>query len=371
MDPTAPIADASGPAAESPVGATDSSASDTETHTTAPEPSAEALPTAADATDSHASPTESPSAPTADSNPDSGTGGRRRRSTAARGKAKAASRSRSRAPRAARRKATEPEPAATAQAAREAVAQSAPEADGRPPSATAPASPEPPRPVSEPPSSVPEPPRELRERSSGSPPPFPGVDLDDAVRRLGLPASTIIPMLHQFRRSQSETIAQLRTAIRSRDKEAIRRLAHSLAGAAGNLSINELRRLARTIELAVKFDQGDLDAMLAETEAEAARVFAGIDAAKALPVDGAAVRAPGGAAAPGHRGDAIPRLEALARALDDGDPDAIQEAWHSVRAIAFPSGAEEGLHAIDALVTGFEFREAARLARELIGSLAE
>lgn len=104
----------------------------------------------------------------------------------------------------------------------------------------------------------------------------PGVDMEDAQQRLGLPRSEVEDLLRRFAAEQVDLVRSLRSAMEEGDREEARRLAQALAAAAGHLSVYELRRHAKTIELAVKFGQTSLDGMMAEMEAEAARVFAGI-----------------------------------------------------------------------------------------------
>lgn len=191
---------------------------------------------------------------------------------------------------------------------------------------------------------------------------LPGVDLADATQRLGLPEDAIESLLLRFAQGQRTIVHDLRRAVEARQTDEARRLAHSLAGAAGNLSIQELRRLAKTIELALRFEQGNLPAMLDELELEAARVFAGLDA-----LARERTRPPDGDSPP----PSVPStptatlLLTLADCLDSGDLAAIHNAADALRQASFPAEHHADRDRLQELVASFHHDEAARLAREI------
>lgn len=104
----------------------------------------------------------------------------------------------------------------------------------------------------------------------------PGVDMEDAVQRLGLPRGDVEELLRRFVLEQGGTPKALRQAVESGDPEAARHQAQVLAAAAGHLSMHELRRHAKTIDLALKFGQRNLGPMVEDLEREASRVMAGV-----------------------------------------------------------------------------------------------
>ncbi|MBL9135760.1 MAG: Hpt domain-containing protein [Verrucomicrobiales bacterium] len=183
-------------------------------------------------------------------------------------------------------------------------------------------------------------------------------------------------MLMQFAKGQRRTLKELRAAVEEEDGDESRRLAHSIAGAAGNLSMHELRRLAKTVELALKFQQGDLRGMLDELEREAARVLEGIDLLAELrkpsapPPNAAPVMAPS-EPSPGDATvmSAAERvaLENLVKALEDGELDAIQRVMESLRGLSLTSGSVAALPGIEGSIEAFDHAEAARMARRLLG----
>jgi HPt (histidine-containing phosphotransfer) domain-containing protein len=121
------------------------------------------------------------------------------------------------------------------------------------------------------------------------PPPLPGIEWIELQRRFTETRQELAPALDDFRSSHRPTLALLREHLAERRTDDLRRLAHDWADAAGNLSANELRRRAKTLELSLKFNQGDPSRLLEELEAEAAKVLDGIDVFLAGPTTGAAV----------------------------------------------------------------------------------
>ncbi len=194
---------------------------------------------------------------------------------------------------------------------------------------------------------------------------FPGVDLEDAMRRLGLPRSVLETMLLQFAEGQRAGMIALRAALKAGESEELRRLSHSMAGAAGNLSMHELRRLARTVELGVRFGQGNLEAMVDDLEREAERVFTGLDALAVLRTrPPAAERRREGT--PVVEQDGRAGLENLLTRLEEGDIEAIQSALDLLSGFPPPSELAAVVERVRALAASFEYERAIGIAREAL-----
>ena len=106
---------------------------------------------------------------------------------------------------------------------------------------------------------------------------LPGIDVDGTLKRLSISRDSYFRMLGRFARGQRKTIKDLRSSLASGDRNAARRHAHSIAGAAGNLGAVSLHEQSKALEMALKGGEanvtGYLDAVLTETE----RVFVGIE----------------------------------------------------------------------------------------------
>jgi CheY-like chemotaxis protein/HPt (histidine-containing phosphotransfer) domain-containing protein len=107
-------------------------------------------------------------------------------------------------------------------------------------------------------------------------PPLPdlqGIDVSEGLRRLGVSWERFSKLLLRFSGGQTEVFEELRQAVENGDRENVRLLAHSLAGAAGNISATALRKAAKDLEHAAAGDKGGDEAGLPEYSAAMEREF--------------------------------------------------------------------------------------------------
>lgn len=109
-------------------------------------------------------------------------------------------------------------------------------------------------------------------------PPLPGIDLDDALRRLAGKAALLRRLLHQFRETHMDFEARYRQARAAGDASTARRIAHTLKGTAGTLAMPTLRDAAAKLERASSADDAAVDAAMGQVRAELARVIDGLSA---------------------------------------------------------------------------------------------
>ncbi len=204
-----------------------------------------------------------------------------------------------------------------------------------------------------------------------------GVDVADALRRLGLPVGSFLTMLGRFPAGARRELNDLREALETGDAEAARRHAHSLAGAAGNLSVETVRRLAKTLELAIKSQTGNYETLYAELAGEATRVLAGIEqmAANAAPLPRPVAEPTAAASGPEpppvtDSASVILLLEELAAQLESGDPDAADRLLAELAKSGLPGAAPEEFAGLRQLVAEFDFAAAATLARDMAKRVA-
>lgn len=163
---------------------------------------------------------------------------------------------------------------------------------------------------------------------------------------------------------------ELRESIEAEDDETARRHAHSIAGAAGNLSADILRRHAKTLELAIKFGQGGYEKMLADVESETARVMAGIQQFEVL-VEGADKKDPviETPASPADVRRLQTVLEELIAALNEGDLESIGQAAGKLKERSLPGSIAEDFDRLTELVDGFDYADAIDLVKSMQGRL--
>ncbi len=115
-------------------------------------------------------------------------------------------------------------------------------------------------------------------------PELPGIDMAEALQRLGLSVTAYETILFRFADSETKILAGLQAAFKSEDWETVQRQTHALAGAAGNVSANALHALAKQLEVSSKDQTGGYDSIYHDLQAEAARVFTGINSRPRKPL---------------------------------------------------------------------------------------
>ena len=144
------------------------------------------------------------------------------------------------------------------------------------------------------------------------PPDLPGVDVGDGVSRFGGNVQSYIRLLHKFAENQSNAIDEISIAVESRDRDLAERLVHTLKGVSGNIGATKLRKLAASVEEAIKSDAHEqLDKLVESTRTELQRVVSMI---QAMDSEDESERAPGGLPE-----DLLQQLEALLAKLEDYD----------------------------------------------------
>ncbi len=179
---------------------------------------------------------------------------------------------------------------------------------------------------------------------------IPGIDIEDALQRLGLPWSSIKKMLLRFADGQPATLKELRDAMDAKDWEAARRHAHSIAGAGGNLSAVELRIRAKALEMAIKDQQGDFEHLYSDVNEELQNVLSAINEMRPKedtnsttaekPVDGPILKA---------------ALDDLKARLDEGDMGAIETAMDTIGKLGIPADLKSGLETIRQQIDGYDY----------------
>lgn len=182
-------------------------------------------------------------------------------------------------------------------------------------------------------------------------------------------------MLARFPTTARRTLNDLREALEAGDADTARRHAHSLAGAAGNLSIENLRRFAKTLELALKAQTGNYEAFFTELAQEADRVFATLDTLPppprpTPPPKPAPPEAPTTPSAAPETDALRLLLEELAAQLDTGDVDASAGFIAELERTPAPEAFRRELANVKALTEEFNFAAAAALARRLAAGLS-
>jgi two-component system, sensor histidine kinase and response regulator len=199
-----------------------------------------------------------------------------------------------------------------------------------------------------------------------------GINVDGALRRLGLPFRSLRKMLIRFADGQRRTFDDLRDAVESRDPAGAARHAHAIAGSAGNLGAESLRDAAKALEKAGYKGRTDLEELYRVVEERAAVVFRSIDLLRAERQNGdqAVLPTPATPAAPVDSAklrEVLERLRAALAALDIGDTS---DALGAIKEMGPPANMTSDLTRVAELAEGYEFDEAEGIVVTMIDRLA-
>ncbi|MEN6625777.1 MAG: PAS domain S-box protein [Candidatus Sumerlaeia bacterium] len=200
------------------------------------------------------------------------------------------------------------------------------------------------------------------EGAAGAPqgviPPIEGINVEGALARLGLPPESFLKMLRRFRQNQSRILDQLAEAVKKGDFDAIRLHAHSIAGAAGNISADRLHAACKALEAKGRDHEPDLAGEYARVVDEARVVFESLDKL------GDGKQAPESAAqAPLDAGELAAGIEKLDAALGLGDLGAINDAMKSLAPLGRVAAAQ--FEKLAQMVEDYEYASAREKLKEI------
>jgi PAS domain S-box-containing protein len=204
---------------------------------------------------------------------------------------------------------------------------------------------------------------------NGALPQIDGLDLAGTIRRLGLPYETLRPLLFRFVEGQRKTLEDLRAAVAAADAAAVRRHAHALVGAAGNLGADTLFEAARALEEAARGGHADTGGLFAAVDASATALFAAIEALR-QPASDAPTDRPPAESGPVDPARLQAVLEKLQRTLADFDLSGSSDALEEFARLGLPAAERADAERLRQLVDGYEYDEAAAIVARLLGGLA-
>jgi two-component system sensor histidine kinase/response regulator len=213
-------------------------------------------------------------------------------------------------------------------------------------------------------------------KESSAIPVLEGLDLADSVRRLGIPLERLRPILFRFLEDQRKTLKDLRGVVAAQDTIAARHRAHALAGAAGNLGANDLRRVARDLELAALNGNASLADLFRKVDESAEIVFRSIDSlrpecdspapqAVAPNVVSAVPQSP-----PADAAVLRQHLENLQSALRNGDLSGSSATLEVLFGLNLSEQFRPPVVQVKEFIDGYEYDKAVKVVAELLSSLS-
>ncbi|ACB34716.1 multi-sensor hybrid histidine kinase [Leptothrix cholodnii SP-6] len=183
-----------------------------------------------------------------------------------------------------------------------------------------------------------------------------GIDWGLALARAGGRASTSLRILRLFRRSHADDPERISTLIAAAAWPALRRLAHALRGAAGNIGAVQVQQAAASLEQILRDGSSSIEREVAARalQSQLHALFVGLDALGEAPVS--APSAPVPALAPQA---ALEQLDILLAAGDMACYRLLTE-----QSAVLQAALGEAFRPLVALVDTFRYEEAAALLRE-------
>ena len=217
-----------------------------------------------------------------------------------------------------------------------------------------------------PPAAVPTPPP-TGETGIDSDPPlaeadYPGIDVPDALRRLGGKAGLFCRLHGDLCRDYGAAADGIEAALDAGDTESAAGQAHAIKGVAANLSATDLHAAAAALETAIRRDES-VAVPLARFRTALAAVTAG---APAIPETEPTPPEPG---APAGNGDVARQLAELDRLLRRNNPKA-EDLLPILRPPLESAGLQADFQTLETQVGRFDFRAAQKTVTEIAGALA-
>ena len=189
-----------------------------------------------------------------------------------------------------------------------------------------------------------------------------GVDIREAVSRLGISAKAFQSMLNDFLKERERQLAKIRRALSSGRMPEVERLAHALSGAAGNLGVILVQKTARDLEkAAAKADSAASETALDLMEQAFHKVASGVGK-REKPVEDRSESLP-------SRKKKASLFRQLAEHLDRFDPVGTQEVIQSISELGITDENTPGFGELREYVDELKYEKAVPIARGL-GSLS-
>ncbi len=191
---------------------------------------------------------------------------------------------------------------------------------------------------------------------------YPGIDIPDALRRLGGKAGLFCRLHGDLCRDYATSADGIEAALEAGDTESAAGQAHAIKGVAANLSATDLHAAAAALETAIRRDES-----VAVPLARFRTALAAITAR--APVPSEAEPPPPKPGAPAGDGDVARQLAELDRLLRRNNPRA-EDLLPILRPPLESAGLQADFQTLETQVGRFDFRAAQKTVTEIAGALA-
>lgn len=197
---------------------------------------------------------------------------------------------------------------------------------------------------------------------------LPGVDLREALRRVGGNAKLLEKLLLRFSQTQAEAITRIKAALEANDANTAVREAHTLKGLSGNIGATTLFKKAQEIEHMIAREEFEhLDAMLMVIESELSSLISTISQALETKNESPLASRKKGVVDKRALFEKLETLKILLVQLDSEASEVIEEVMPLLGDLGYESEAEE----LFKKVNNFDFEAASAHLEMLMKRLKE
>jgi HPt (histidine-containing phosphotransfer) domain-containing protein len=201
---------------------------------------------------------------------------------------------------------------------------------------------------------------------TSSPNSLPGIDVDDALKRIGIDWNKYLGLLHRFAEAIRRPRAELRQSIEQQDFESARRLALTISVECMKLCADDLRQQARDLDQAIRNQSSDAATLAGKLEEDLSKLVNAITASD-NPFEDADVQDLLGSLY--DYGEIELTLLQLESALISHDANLTGDLLNQWERLGIPPELLEGFKQIKSLAAGNSFEDAAAIVNILKSGL--
>lgn len=205
----------------------------------------------------------------------------------------------------------------------------------------------------------------MEEPPKEEPPELDGIDVQDALSRLGLKWKSIKKLMLKFADGQPKLLQELRDSMDAKDWETAQRNAHSIAGASGNLSAVELRKRAKALEHAFRDQEGDFEALFEHMCEERQKVLKSIETLREEKPKESTPKASTSINVKAFTS----KLTEFKEILEGGDMDRIESTSADITQLGLPEKYQSNFAKVKELIENFDYFASAEEVEKVLKSL--
>jgi CheY-like chemotaxis protein len=198
----------------------------------------------------------------------------------------------------------------------------------------------------------------IRHEDMQTVPELDGLDVEEALIRMGGDSNLYRRILVRFHESQGDVIAKLRRSLADADRETVQYIAHTLKGAAGNVGAAQIRDMAAELEHTMASGGDIREAFLDQLEAALVVLVNDLGRWLALSRDRRKQKSASGQA------DALPLIGKMRKMLEDYDGNAV-DLMDDLKDALKNSSVSKDINRLQLMLDSYDFEAALEMLKRL------